>query len=115
MAGTTGSGKSEFLQTYILSLAVHFHPHEVAFLLIDYKGGGMAQPFKKMPHLLGTITNIEGSKNFSMRALASIKSELKRRQRLFDQYQVNHITDYTDLYKKQTRRRTTSTSIFNIR
>jgi S-DNA-T family DNA segregation ATPase FtsK/SpoIIIE len=100
LAGTTGSGKSEFLQTYILSLAVHFHPHEVAFLLIDYKGGGMAQPFKNMPHLLGTITNIEGSKNFSARALASIKSELKRRQRLFDQYHVNHINDYTSLYKR---------------
>ncbi|WP_282033614.1 type VII secretion protein EssC [Metabacillus indicus] len=100
LAGTTGSGKSEFLQTYILSLAVHFHPHEVAFLLIDYKGGGMAQPFKNMPHLLGTITNIEGSKNFSARALASIKSELKRRQRLFDQYGVNHINDYTTLYKR---------------
>ncbi|PEX02099.1 type VII secretion protein EssC [Priestia megaterium] len=100
LAGTTGSGKSEFLQTYILSLAVNFHPHEVAFLLIDYKGGGMTQPFKNMPHLLGTITNIEGSKNFSTRALASIKSELKRRQRLFDRYEVNHINDYTDLYKQ---------------
>lgn len=100
LAGTTGSGKSEFLQTFILSLAVHFHPHEVAFLLIDYKGGGMAQPFKNMPHLLGTITNIEGSKNFSMRALASIKSELKQRQRLFDRYSVSHINDYTKLYKQ---------------
>lgn len=100
VAGTTGSGKSELLQTYILSLAVHFHPHDVAFLLIDYKGGGMAQPFKNLPHLLGTITNIEGSKNFSMRALASIKSELKRRQRLFDEYEVNHIHDYTELYRK---------------
>lgn len=100
LAGTTGSGKSEFLQTYILSLAVHFHPHEVAFLLIDYKGGGMAQPFRQIPHLLGTITNIEGGKNFSKRALASIKSELKRRQRLFDEYKVNHINDYTDLYKE---------------
>jgi S-DNA-T family DNA segregation ATPase FtsK/SpoIIIE len=100
LAGTTGSGKSEFLQTYILSLAVNFHPHEVAFLLIDYKGGGMAQPFKHIPHLLGTITNIEGSKNFSMRALASINSELKRRQRLFDQYVVTHIDDYTTLYKE---------------
>ncbi|MEK5206188.1 type VII secretion protein EssC [Psychrobacillus sp. FSL H8-0510] len=100
LAGTTGSGKSEFLQTYILSLAVHYHPHEVAFLLIDYKGGGMAQPFKHIPHLLGTITNIEGSKNFSMRALASINSELKRRQRLFDQYVVSHIDDYSTLYKE---------------
>ena len=101
LAGTTGSGKSEFLQTYILSLAVNFHPHEVAFLLIDYKGGGMAQPFRNIPHLLGTITNIEGSKNFSMRALASINSELKRRQRLFDKYVVTHIDDYTTLFKEE--------------
>ncbi|WP_409291183.1 type VII secretion protein EssC [Peribacillus sp. SCS-37] len=100
IAGTTGSGKSELLQTYILSLATQFHPHEVAFLLIDYKGGGMALPFRNMPHLLGTITNIQGSRNFSARALASIKSELKKRQRLFDQYEVNHINDYTDLYKE---------------
>lgn len=99
LAGTTGSGKSEFLQTYILSLAVNFHPHEVAFLLIDYKGGGMAQPFRNIPHLLGTITNIEGSRNFSLRALASIKSELKRRQRLFDRYTVTHIDEYTSLHK----------------
>lgn len=101
LAGTTGSGKSEFLQTYILSLSVHFHPHEVAFLLIDYKGGGMAQPFKTLPHLLGTITNIEGSVNFTNRALASIRSELKRRQRLFDRYSVTHINDYTSLVKQQ--------------
>lgn len=100
LAGTTGSGKSEFLQTYILSLAMHYHPHEVAFLLIDYKGGGMALLFKEIPHLLGTITNIEGSKNFSKRALASIKSEMKQRQRLFDEFEVNHINDYTDLYKE---------------
>ncbi|MCD0066127.1 type VII secretion protein EssC, partial [Streptococcus agalactiae] len=35
VAGTTGSGKSEIIQSYILSLAVNFHPHDVAFLLID--------------------------------------------------------------------------------
>ncbi|WP_254854016.1 type VII secretion protein EssC [Halobacillus salinus] len=100
LAGTTGSGKSELLQSYILSLAVHYHPHEVAFLLIDYKGGGMAQPFEDVPHLLGTITNIEESANFSSRALASIKSELKRRQTLFDRYRVNHINAYTALYNE---------------
>ena len=51
IAGTTGSGKSETIQSYILSLAVNFHPHDVAFLLIDYKGGGMANLFKNLPHL----------------------------------------------------------------
>ncbi|HEM6198027.1 TPA: type VII secretion protein EssC, partial [Streptococcus suis] len=60
VAGTTGSGKSEVIQSYILSLAVNFHPHDVAFLLIDYKGGGMANLFKDLPHLLGTITNLDG-------------------------------------------------------
>lgn len=61
----------------------------------------MAQMFRNIPHLLGTITNIEGGKNFSNRALASIKSELKKRRRLFDQYKVNHINDYTKLYKQK--------------
>lgn len=97
VAGTTGSGKSEIVQTYILSLAVNFHPYEVGFLLIDYKGGGMANLFRNLPHLLGTITNLDGSE--SMRALASIKSELARRQRIFNECDVNNINDYTKLFK----------------
>jgi DNA segregation ATPase FtsK/SpoIIIE, S-DNA-T family len=99
IAGTTGSGKSEIIQSYILSLAVNFHPHEVAFLLIDYKGGGMANLFKNLPHLLGAITNLDGAQ--SMRALASIKAELKKRQRLFSEYDVNHINQYHKLYKEE--------------
>lgn len=97
VAGTTGSGKSEIIQSYILSLAVNFHPYEVGFLLIDYKGGGMAGLFKNLPHLLGTITNLDGSE--SMRAMASIKSELARRQRIFSENNVNHINSYNKLFK----------------
>lgn len=97
VAGTTGSGKSEIVQSYILSLAVNFHPYEVGFLLIDYKGGGMAGLFKDLPHLLGTITNLDGSE--SMRAMASIKSELARRQRIFGENNVNHINGYNKLFK----------------
>ena len=97
VAGTTGSGKSEIIQSYILSLAVNFHPHDVAFLLIDYKGGGMANLFTDLPHLLGTITNLDGAQ--SMRALVSINAELKRRQRLFSANNVNHINQYQKLYK----------------
>ncbi|WP_334104670.1 type VII secretion protein EssC [Muricomes intestini] len=97
IAGTTGSGKSEIVQSYILSLAVNFHPYEVGFLLIDYKGGGMANLFKNLPHLLGTITNLDGGE--SMRALASIQSELRRRQKIFSEHEVNHINAYNDLFK----------------
>ncbi len=97
VAGTTGSGKSEIIQSYIISLAVNFHPYDVAFLLIDYKGGGMANLFLDLPHLLGTITNLDGAQ--SMRALVSINAELKRRQRLFSENNVNHINQYQKLYK----------------
>lgn len=98
VAGTTGSGKSEVIQSYILSLAVNFHPHEIAFLLIDYKGGGMANLFKDLPHLVGTITNLDGDE--AMRALTSIKAELRKRQRLFGEYDVNHINQYHKLFKE---------------
>ena len=97
IAGTTGSGKSETIQSYILSLAVNFHPHDVAFLLIDYKGGGMANLFKNLPHLLGTITNLDGVQ--SMRALASINAEIHRRERLFGEFEVNHINQYQKKFK----------------
>lgn len=100
IAGTTGSGKSELVQSYILSLAVNFRPNDVGFLLIDYKGGGMANLFRHLPHLLGAITNLDGAQ--SMRALDSIKAELQRRQRLFGQFNVNHINQYQRLFNEGT-------------
>ena len=97
VAGTTGSGKSEILQTYILSLATKFHPYEVGFVIIDFKGGGMANQFKNLPHLIGTITNIDGRE--IDRSLLSIKAELVKRQEMFSKCGVNHINDYIKLYK----------------
>lgn len=96
VAGTTGSGKSELLQTIIISLAINYHPRDLVFVLIDYKGGGMADVFKGMPHLVGTITNLGG--NQTTRALLSIKSELLRRQKIFSEYDVNNIDKYQKLY-----------------
>lgn len=98
VAGTTGSGKSEVLQSYILSLAIHFHPKDVGFLLIDYKGGGMANLFNSLPHVLGIITNLDGSE--SMRAWVSVQSELHRRQSIFKEAGVNSINAYTKLTHK---------------
>ncbi|MCB6415386.1 type VII secretion protein EssC [Faecalimonas umbilicata] len=99
VAGTTGSGKSETLQTYILSLAVNFSPEDVSFFIIDFKGGGMANLFSGLPHLSGQISNLSG--NQVRRAMISIKSENMRRQRLFSEYGVNNINLYTRLYKNQ--------------
>lgn len=109
VAGMTGSGKSEFLITYILSMAVNYHPDEVAFVLIDYKGGGLVDAFEnprigvRLPHLAGTITNLDGGA--IQRSLMSIESELIRRQKLFSQVSklVNegsmNIYSYQKLYR----------------
>lgn len=97
VAGTTGSGKSETLQTYMLSLAVNYSPDDIAFFIIDYKGGGMANLFDGLPHMAGQISNLSG--NQVKRAMISIKSENRRRQRVFIEHGVNNINAYTRLYK----------------
>lgn len=97
VAGTTGSGKSEILQTYILAMTTLFHPYEVGFVIIDFKGGGMVNQFRELPHLLGAITNIDGKA--INRSLKSIKAELQKRQRLFADADVNHIDKYIKKYK----------------
>lgn len=98
VAGATGSGKSELLQTIITSLAVSYHPHDLMFVVVDYKGGGMVGGFAGLPHLAGTITNLEG--NLAKRALAALKAELKRRQRLLAEAEVNHIDEYIRLRRQ---------------
>ncbi|WP_251548764.1 type VII secretion protein EssC [Neobacillus muris] len=99
IAGMTGSGKSEFIMTFILSLAVNYHPDEVAFILIDYKGGGMANAFLNLPHLAGTITNLDGAA--VKRSLVSIQSELKRRQAIFSETSRRLNESNIDIYKYQ--------------
>lgn len=105
VAGMTGSGKSEFIITFILSMALNFHPDEVAFILIDYKGGGLAGAFEdsasgfKLPHLAGTITNLDG--NEVNRALISIQSELRRRQAIFNEAKQVSGEGTIDIYKYQ--------------
>ena len=106
IAGMTGSGKSEFIISYVLSMALNYHPYEVSFVLIDYKGGGLAGVFQnketgiKLPHLAGTITNLDTVE--MNRALASIESELRRRQRKFNEARDKLNESTIDIYKYQT-------------
>lgn len=107
IAGMTGSGKSEFIITYILSLAINYHPDEVAFILIDYKGGGLTGAFESdqyvLPHLAGTVTNLDGGS--IKRSLISIQSELRRRQAVFSEACRVSGEGTMDVYKYQQLRR----------
>ncbi|MDQ6670023.1 MAG: type VII secretion protein EssC [Chloroflexota bacterium] len=80
IAGSTGSGKSALMQALLLGLAASFHPHDLALVLVDYKGGSTAGPLRELPHLVGTITNLDG--NLARRALVALQAEIERRQAL---------------------------------
>ena len=105
IAGMTGSGKSETIISYILSMAVNYSPEEVAFVLIDYKGGGLAGAFVnkelgiRLPHVVGTITNLDKAE--INRSLASIESELRRRQEKFNEVRDMTGESTIDIYKYQ--------------
>ncbi len=105
IAGMTGSGKSEFIITYILSMAINYSPDDVAFILIDYKGGGLAFAFENkatgvsLPHLAGTITNLDKAE--MDRTLVSIDSEIKRRQKIFNEARDLLGESTIDIYKYQ--------------
>lgn len=97
VAGTTGSGKSELLQTYIVSMCLSFSPEDVNFFLIDYKGGGTGNKIEGLPHCAGVISNLSGSQ--IQRAIKAIASENIRRQTLLSKASVSHIDEYQRLYK----------------
>lgn len=99
VAGTTGSGKSELLQTLVVSLALSHHPYDLGFILVDFKGGGAFASLTPLPHVLGLVTNISG--NLAERALTALEAEIKRREHLFNQYNVNDIARYQELYWKK--------------
>lgn len=97
VAGMTGSGKSEMVQSWILSMAVQFPPSAVSFVLIDFKGTGLLLPFKNLPHLAGTISDLDTNIG---RNLIALENELTRRKALLDQYQVSNISSYLKLVRQ---------------
>jgi S-DNA-T family DNA segregation ATPase FtsK/SpoIIIE len=92
VAGTTGSGKSEFLQTLIAGLALNHPPDRCAFLLVDYKGGAAFAEAAALPHTVGMLTDLDG--RTTERALRSLTAELVRREKVLA---AHHATDLAAL------------------
>lgn len=97
VAGTSGSGKSEMAQSWIASMALQFSPDDVNFILVDFKGTSLLQPFLGLPHLAGSISNLDEDIG---RCLMALESEMERRQRLFDQERVTDIRGYLSARRK---------------
>ncbi|MFD0655678.1 FtsK/SpoIIIE domain-containing protein [Thermocatellispora tengchongensis] len=92
IAGTTGAGKSELLQTLICSLAAANRPDEMTFVLIDYKGGAAFKECVRLPHTVGMVTDLDG--HLTGRALASLAAEIRRRERILLGAGAKDIEDY---------------------
>ncbi|MFJ6655860.1 FtsK/SpoIIIE domain-containing protein [Streptomyces sp. NPDC091377] len=94
IAGTTGSGKSELLQTLVASLAVANRPDELTFVLVDYKGGSAFAECADLPHTVGMVTDLDT--HLVERALVSLGAELKRREHLLAAAGAKDIEDHAD-------------------
>lgn len=84
VGGTTGAGKSEFLQSWIMSLAAGVSPDRLTFLLVDYKGGAAFAECTELPHTVGLVTDL--SPHLVRRALTSLRAELRYREELLAKY-----------------------------
>ncbi|MEX1079361.1 MAG: FtsK/SpoIIIE domain-containing protein [Homoserinimonas sp.] len=80
LGGTTGTGKSELLISWVLALATTCSPTEVNFLLVDFKGGSSFAAVRRLPHTVGLITDLDQAG--ARRALASLQAELRHRERV---------------------------------
>ncbi len=91
LGGTTGAGKSELLQTWILAMAAAHSPQRVTFLLVDYKGGSAFRDCVHLPHTVGLVTDLRP--HLVRRALVSLSAELAYREHLFDQKRVKDLRE----------------------
>jgi S-DNA-T family DNA segregation ATPase FtsK/SpoIIIE len=92
VAGTTGSGKSELLRTFVVSLCLQAPPSEVSFVLIDYKGGSAFDACDALPHVVGVVTDLDDHE--SDRVLSSLDAELRHRERLLRAASVSDLRAY---------------------
>lgn len=82
IAGTSGAGKSELLQTFVCSLGSAYPAERLTFLFIDYKGGASSAAFEELPHTVGQVTNLD--ERMARRALVSLRAELQRRMAILE-------------------------------
>ena len=91
VGGTTGTGKSELLISWVLSLAHTYPPEQVTFLLADFKGGSSFAALGQLPHVVGIITDLDT--HVAVRAIESLRAEVRLREALLAECGVRHIDE----------------------
>lgn len=96
VAGKTGSGKSTFLHTLIVNVALYYSPQEVNFYLIDFKKGVEFKDYAalQLPHC--RVVAIESDREFGVSALQNLDAVLQERGELFRKHGVQDIRGFRD-------------------
>lgn len=91
VGGTTGAGKSEFLQSWIMGMATAYGPQRITFLFVDYKGGAAFGDCVRLPHCVGLVTDL--SPLLVRRALTSLRAELRYREHLLNRHRAKDLLE----------------------
>ena len=100
VAGTTGSGKSETIITYLIGLCMKFSPLDLNLMLVDMKGGGFSDRLGGLPHCVGAVTDTAGENEGTSAAymlkrfLEALNAEIKRRKLLLSSLGVDNVDAY---------------------
>ena len=100
VAGTTGSGKSETIITYLIGLCMKFSPMDLNLMLVDMKGGGFSDRLGGLPHCVGAVTDTAGENEGTSAAymlkrfLEALNAEIKRRKLLLSSLGVDNVDAY---------------------
>lgn len=92
ICGTTGSGKSEALRRIVKQLAADYSPEEVAFALVDFKGGAGLSVFAGLPHVQLFASDLDAAA--AQRTLAQLEIEVTRREELLASYRCSDLLEY---------------------
>ena len=98
IAGTTGSGKSEALRTWLLGLCARYSPARLRLVLVDYKGGSALAPLARLPHTEAVLTDLDPGQ--SARALRGLASCLAQREADFAKLQVKDLQQWYEHYRQ---------------
>lgn len=93
VAGHPGSGKSVFLNSFIISMLFQNSPAELKLQLIDPKGGLEFGAYEDLPYLYG---NIVDDAETALDVLNGIVEEMENRYKLFKLEKVKKITEYNE-------------------
>ena len=94
VAGTTGSGKSIYMHSVIMSLIMRNRPEDLKLVLVDPKRVELSK-YRDLPHLLCPIIKQAGEAKVCLKKLCD---EMDRRYTVFEEACVSGIREYNDEY-----------------